>query len=106
MLRATERTGVAGKAIEAVQLHKRLLRHALRRRQIGLFKNAYGVLLRVDILAGDIKVLIVVEADSHRLCYFVSCLTTTEHRTRAFADADGIAHTEGVLPEHLATLHQ
>ena len=106
MLRATERAGVAGKAIEAVQLHKRLLRHALRRRQIGFLKNAYGVLLRVDILAGDVEILIVVEADAHRLGHFVSSLTTTEHRTRAFADADGIAHTEGVLSKHLATLHQ
>ena len=64
------------------------------------------MLLRVDILAGDVEILIVVEADAHRLGHLVSCLTTTEHRTGAFADADGIAHTEGVLSEHLTTLHQ
>ena len=61
-LRTAEGAGVAGEAVEAVELHERLLCHALRSGQVWLLEDAHGVLLRVDILARDVEVFVVVVA--------------------------------------------
>ena len=105
-LRAGEAAGVAGKAIQAVQLHKRLHGHTFWRGQCRFLQYADRMLLRVDILARDVQILVVVEADADSLCHLVSHLTATEHRTGTFADADGIACAIGVETEYLAAFHQ
>ena len=59
-LRTRETTRVAGKTIETVGLNERFHLHTLFGRQIGLLQDSDRMLLRVNILARDIEILIII----------------------------------------------
>ncbi len=64
------------------------------------------MLLRVDILSRNLKIIVVVEAHADGLGHLVGDLFATQYGAGAFADADGIAGTIGVEAEDLAAFHQ
>ena len=104
MVRTAERAGIAGETIEAVDLHEGFFCHTLLGGQLGLFEQAHGMLLRVDVFTGNLEIIVVVEAYAEFLSNLVGRLTTTEHGTGAFANADGIAHAIDAVAEQLFSL--
>ena len=103
-LRAAERAGVAGEAIEAVKLYERLGKHAFLVGQVGVFQYAHRTLLRVDILSRNLEIFVIVVAYAEVLGHFESGLFATQHGAGAFTDADGIAAAVGVKTEDLLAL--
>ena len=105
-MRAAERAGVAGEAVEAVGLDESLLLHTLRRGKVGLLQQTHRVLLRVDILTRDFQIVIVVKAHADGLGHLVGDLLATQYSTGTFANANGIAGTVGVEAKDLAAFHE
>ena len=103
-LGAAEGAGVAGEAIEAVELHERLGFHALLAGQVGLVEQSHGVLLAVDILARDVEVFVIIVADTELIGNLVGCLTAAEHGTGTLADAHGVADAVDVVTEEFLAL--
>ena len=103
-LRAGESAGVAGETVEAVELHKRFCGHSLGGGQVGLLQQAHGVLLRIDILARDVEILVVVEPHAYFLRNLVGRLTAAEHGAGSLADTDGVADSVHMVAEQLFTL--
>lgn len=103
-LRAGEGAGIASETIEAVGLDEGFQLHAFGGGKIGFLEQANGVLLRIDILARDIEVIVVIIPDADGLSHLVGSLAATENGTSALANANGIAHAISILAEHLAAL--
>ena len=101
-LGTAEGAGVAGKAVETVDLHEGTEFLPLLGGQVGFLQQPYRMLLAVDILARDVEVLVVVESQADVLCNLVGGLATAKHGTGALADADGVAHTVDLVSEKLA----
>ena len=64
------------------------------------------MLLRINILSGNLQIFIVIETDAHILGHIVSGLTSAEDGRSAFADTNCIAGSIGVETENLASFDQ
>ena len=105
-LRTCEGTGIAGEAVEAVDLHIGFQRHALIIGDAGLVEQTHRALLRVDILAGNFQIVLIGEAEAQFLSHLIGHLLATEHGTGALADTNGITGAIHVAAEYRASLHE